>query len=60
MLLAAVGSSRDPSSAGRQMPSHWGDAALHIVSGSSPTGTQVLHGVGAADASVIYAHVTGD
>jgi 2-oxoisovalerate dehydrogenase E1 component len=57
MLLAAVGSSRDPSSAGRQMPSHWGDAALHIVSGSSPTGTQVLHGVGAGDASVIYAHV---
>ncbi|MEP7305310.1 MAG: dehydrogenase E1 component subunit alpha/beta [Acidobacteriota bacterium] len=57
MLLAAVGSSRDPSSAGRQMPSHWGDAALHIVSGSSPTGTQVLHGVGAADASVIFAHV---
>ena len=57
MLLAAVGSSADPSSAGRQMPSHWGDAALHIVSGSSPTGTQVLHGVGAADASVIYARV---
>jgi len=57
MLLAAVGSSRDPSSAGRQMPSHWGDAALHIVSGSSPTGTQVLHGVGAADASVIFARV---
>jgi 2-oxoisovalerate dehydrogenase E1 component len=58
MLLAAVGSSHDPSSAGRQMPSHWGDAALHIVSGSSPTGTQVLHGVGAADASLIYARVS--
>ena len=57
MLLAAVGSSSDPSSAGRQMPSHWGSRALHIVSGSSPTGTQVLHGVGAADASLIYAHV---
>ena len=25
MLLAAVGSSLDPSSGGRQMPSHWGD-----------------------------------
>ncbi len=60
MLLAAVGSSADPSSAGRQMPSHWGDAALHIVSGSSPTGTQVLHGVGAADASLIFARVTDD
>jgi 2-oxoisovalerate dehydrogenase E1 component len=55
MLLAAVGSSRDRSSAGRQMPSHWGDKALNIVSGSSPTGTQVPHGVGAADASRIYA-----
>jgi 2-oxoisovalerate dehydrogenase E1 component len=57
MLLAAVGSSRDPSSAGRQMPSHWGDKALNIVSGSSPTGTQVLHAVGAGDASLIYSRV---
>jgi 2-oxoisovalerate dehydrogenase E1 component len=30
---------------------------LNIVTGSSPTGTQVLHGVGAADASRIYARV---
>src|SRR5947209_223 len=43
MLLAAVGSTEDPSSGGRQMPSHWGDTALNIVSGSSPTGTQLLH-----------------
>ncbi len=57
MLLAAVGSSADPSSGGRQMPSHWANTALNIVSGSSPTGTQVLHAVGAADASVIYSRV---
>ena len=58
MLLAAVGSSDDPSSSGRQMPSHWSRKALHIVSGSSPTGTQVLHAVGAGDASLIYSRVT--
>src|SRR5438132_1420232 len=45
MLLAAVGSKDDPASGGRQMPSHWGHTKHNIVSGSSPTGTQVLHGV---------------
>ncbi len=57
MLLQAVGASDDPQSGGRQMPSHWTSPSLHIVSGSSPTGTQVLHAVGAADASLYYAGV---
>ncbi|MGH9449456.1 MAG: alpha-ketoacid dehydrogenase subunit alpha/beta [Terriglobia bacterium] len=57
MLLQAVGSKDDPSSAGRQMPSHWSSPALHIVSMSSPTGSQVLQAVGAADASLYFARV---
>jgi 2-oxoisovalerate dehydrogenase E1 component len=57
MLLAAVGSKDDPSSGGRQMPSHWGMKALHIVSGSSATGMKALHAVGSADASLIFDRV---
>src|SRR6188474_1911389 len=34
MFLSAVGSKDDPTSGGRQMPSHWGDRDKHIVSQS--------------------------
>jgi 2-oxoisovalerate dehydrogenase E1 component len=57
MLLASVGSKDDPSSGGRQMPSHWAVPALHIVSMSSPVATQILHGTGAADASLYFSRV---
>ena len=54
MFLAGVGSRDDQTSGGRQMPSHWGDRDLHIVSQSSATGTQCVQAVGCAEAGVLY------
>ena len=54
MLLQSVGAKDDPSSGGRQMPSHWGSRRLNIVPSASATGMQWLHAIGAAEAALYY------
>jgi 2-oxoisovalerate dehydrogenase E1 component alpha subunit len=48
IFLGIFAKADDPSSGGRQMPSHWGHKGLDIISGSSPIATQVPHAAGIA------------
>jgi 2-oxoisovalerate dehydrogenase E1 component alpha subunit len=51
VFLGVFAKAEDPSSGGRQMPSHWGHARLGIISGSSPIATQLPHAAGIAYAA---------
>jgi 2-oxoisovalerate dehydrogenase E1 component len=59
MFLGSVGAAEDPANGGRQMPSHWSSRPLNIPSQSSCVGTHCLHGVGCAEAGLIYSRVAG-
>jgi 2-oxoisovalerate dehydrogenase E1 component alpha subunit len=51
IFLGLFAKADDPSSGGRQMPSHWGSRRLGIISHSSPISSQIPHAAGVAYAA---------
>jgi 2-oxoisovalerate dehydrogenase E1 component alpha subunit len=51
IFLGLFAKADDPSSGGRQMPSHWGSRRLGIISHSSPIASQIPHASGIAYAA---------
>lgn len=60
MLCQANGNVGDTASHGRQMPAHWGNVNLNIISKSSCTGTQFLQAVGIAEAGKYLSKMAKD
>lgn len=60
MLCQANGNIGDTASHGRQMPAHFANRALNIVSRSSCTGTQFLQACGLAEAGMFYDKLSKD
>ena len=50
-MLSFFARREDPNSGGRQMPGHFGNRRLQILTGGSPVATQLLHAAGIALAS---------
>lgn len=52
-MLGLLSRAEEPSSGGRQMPGHYGSRSRHIVTASSPVGTQIAQAPGIALAAKI-------
>ena len=50
-MLDHFGRAEARNSGGRQMPTHWSDPSLHLITNSSSVGTHIPHAVGTALAS---------
>lgn len=59
VMLGLFARASDPSGGGRQMPAHYSLPRLHVVSQSSPTGTQVAHAAGVGLAIKIRNEIAG-
>lgn len=58
IFLGLFAKADDPSSGGRQMPSHWGSRRLGIISHSSPIASQIPHAAGIAYAAKLRSEDT--